>query len=149
VRSQEYFMTAVETSKRVINRRGFIQLTATAAGVLLAACGGAVAPASSGPASSAPSSAAPKASVSVAPSASTGSTASASASAAAKPSASAAASTSPATLGNLRLPTYVPFNGPKPDLPGTADGVADAYFAYPKNLVKSVTTPPGKGGDVT
>ena len=25
----------------------------------------------------------------------------------------------------------------------------DAYFAYPKTMVKSVQTPPGKGGDVT
>jgi putative aldouronate transport system substrate-binding protein len=54
-----------------------------------------------------------------------------------------------ASGGKLQLPTYVPFQGPKPDLPGTPQGVADAYFRYPKDLVKSVQTPPGKGDDVT
>jgi putative aldouronate transport system substrate-binding protein len=50
----------------------------------------------------------------------------------------------------VTLPTYTPApNLPKPDLPGTPDGlVEDAYLHYPTNLVKSVPTPPGKGGTV-
>ncbi len=48
----------------------------------------------------------------------------------------------------FQYPSYIPFHGPKPDLPGTADGVSDAYFSYPRDLPRSVPTPPGKGGDV-
>jgi putative aldouronate transport system substrate-binding protein len=36
-----------------------------------------------------------------------------------------------------------------PDLPGTPQGVADAYLSYPKNLVKTVTTPTGPGDAIT
>jgi putative aldouronate transport system substrate-binding protein len=49
----------------------------------------------------------------------------------------------------MNLPSYEPIAGVKPDLPATDSGLQDAYFAYPKTLVKSVTTPPGTGGDVT
>ncbi|MBV8086164.1 MAG: hypothetical protein JO247_15265 [Chloroflexi bacterium] len=115
-------------------------------GALLAACGGTAAV--SAPSSAVPSTAPPSApaSVSAKPVAGVASSAPASAAnAAAKPSVSAA----PAVGGKLKLPTYVRFPGPSPDLAGTADGVNDAYFAYPKTMVKSVQTPPGKGGDVT
>lgn len=54
-----------------------------------------------------------------------------------------------AAAGRLQLPTYVPFNGPKPDFAGSADGVAAGYNTFPSTLTKSVTTPPGRGGDVT
>src|SRR5690349_20605881 len=64
------------------------------------------------------------------------------------PAAPTAAPTAGST-GALKLPTYVPFQGPKPDLPGTPQGVADAYFSYPKNLVKTVTTPPGTASSIT
>lgn len=47
------------------------------------------------------------------------------------------------------LPGYFPFNGPKPDLPGTAAGVQNEYLAYPKDLVRTVEHTPGSGGDVT
>ena len=46
-------------------------------------------------------------------------------------------------------PSYIPFQGPAPDLPGTPQGVPDAYFSYPRNLVKTVLSPPGAGDDVT
>jgi putative aldouronate transport system substrate-binding protein len=54
------------------------------------------------------------------------------------------------TSGKLALPTYIPIsNVPKPDLPGTPDGlVMPGYQKYPSPLVKSVPQPPGKGGDV-
>ena len=47
------------------------------------------------------------------------------------------------------LPTYVPIQGPKPDLPGNDEGLQDGYFTYPKNPFKSVTQTPGLGTDVT
>jgi putative aldouronate transport system substrate-binding protein len=43
------------------------------------------------------------------------------------------------------LPAYIPFNGPKPDLPGTADGIDPGYFSYPKNTVRTVQEPVGTG----
>jgi putative aldouronate transport system substrate-binding protein len=63
---------------------------------------------------------------------------------------SAPASSSASTGGRVKLPTSVPMaNLPKPDLPGTPDGVVvPGYLRYPSSLVKSVAQPPGKGGDV-
>ncbi|MBV8083575.1 MAG: hypothetical protein JO247_02055 [Chloroflexi bacterium] len=64
-------------------------------------------------------------------------------SAAAKPSVAAAAG------AGFKYPTYLPFgNAPKPDLAGT-DQVPPAYYSYPKNLVQAISTPPGKGDDIT
>jgi putative aldouronate transport system substrate-binding protein len=60
-----------------------------------------------------------------------------------------AVSASGAPAGKINLPTYIPFAGPQPDLAGTADGLDPAYFAYPANLVRSVKSTPGHGGDVT
>jgi len=51
--------------------------------------------------------------------------------------------------GTLKLPTYLPFQGPQADLPATADGVPPAYTSFPRQLAKSVSSPPGKGGDIT
>jgi putative aldouronate transport system substrate-binding protein len=51
--------------------------------------------------------------------------------------------------GGLKLPTYVPFAGPNPDLPGNANGLDPAYFKFPTNLVKSVPQPPGDGSIVS
>ncbi len=50
-----------------------------------------------------------------------------------------------------QLPTFVPIQGPTPDLPGSADGlVAPGYRNYPKDkLFQSVKEPPGKGGEVS
>ena len=50
--------------------------------------------------------------------------------------------------GAAPLPTYVPFHGPQPDFPASADGIVPAgYLTFPKNLVKSSTGPVGKQGD--
>ncbi len=38
---------------------------------------------------------------------------------------------------------------PAPDIPGNPNGLPAAYVNYPAKLLKSVTSPPGKGGDVT
>jgi putative aldouronate transport system substrate-binding protein len=52
-------------------------------------------------------------------------------------------------LAGVRLPTFAPIQGPKPDLPGdAAKGLDDGYMTFPKTLFKSVPTPPGKGGAV-
>src|SRR5262249_17318167 len=49
----------------------------------------------------------------------------------------------------FRLPTYVPFEGPKPDIPGASNGLPPAYTVFPKEPARSVAAPPGKGGEVT
>jgi putative aldouronate transport system substrate-binding protein len=46
-------------------------------------------------------------------------------------------------------PTYVPYQGPPPDLPGTADGVQPAYFSYPKNPPRVFQQPPLNGVELT
>src|SRR5262249_12013589 len=68
--------------------------------------------------------------------------------AASAPTTASAASASATATGGVKYPRYVAFQGPKPDWAGSADGVSDAYFSYPKTLAKSVAPPPGKGGDV-
>jgi putative aldouronate transport system substrate-binding protein len=52
--------------------------------------------------------------------------------------------------GKVKIPSYIPIQeGPKPDLPGRADGVDAGYFSFPQTLFKSVKEAPGKGEDVT
>ena len=51
--------------------------------------------------------------------------------------------------GKLTLPTYLPIELVKPDLPPTDAGVDPAYFTFPKTLVKSVNGIPSNGGDVS
>lgn len=47
-----------------------------------------------------------------------------------------------------KLPAYLPFEGAKPDLPATEQGIQAGYFRYPANPVATVPEPPG-GGPVT
>src|SRR5690242_12164560 len=47
----------------------------------------------------------------------------------AKPAAATGATA--ATSGKVQLPTYVPFQGPKPDLPGNDQGLDPAFFKFP------------------
>src|SRR4051812_39845297 len=65
---------------------------------------------------------------------------SASTSAAAKPTAGAAAAPAAAgaTGGGVKLPTFAPFAGPKPDLPGNAQGLDPAYYTFPSELIKTI-----------
>jgi putative aldouronate transport system substrate-binding protein len=63
------------------------------------------------------------------------------------PTVAAPQPTAPAT--GYRAPAYVAFSGPKPDIPGAANGLPPAYNTFPHDLVKSVSQPPGKGGDIT
>src|SRR5262249_48994758 len=55
-------------------------------------------------------------------------------------------STAATGAGGFKYPTYVAVQGPKPDFPGSAEGISGAYFSYPRNLAKSVAPPPGQGG---
>jgi putative aldouronate transport system substrate-binding protein len=50
----------------------------------------------------------------------------------------------------VTLPTYVAFQGPPPDMPGSSDGlVPPGYLKYPLNPVKSVQQPVGGGQEVS
>ncbi len=74
--------------------------------------------------------------------------------AAAKPTTGGAATgatsgTGGATQAGVRLPTYVPFAGPKPDLAGNEKGLDPAFFKFPSDLVKSVPQPPGDGSAIS
>ena len=59
-----------------------------------------------------------------------------------------AATSSGSTSKGSVLPTYVPIQGPKPDLAGNEAGLQDGYSTYPKTQFKSVTETPGLGTDV-
>lgn len=61
---------------------------------------------------------------------------------------SAPAPTAAAASATFHTPTYVPFQGPPPDIPGDARGLPPAYTTFPRNLATSVAQPPGKGGAV-
>ena len=49
----------------------------------------------------------------------------------------------------VKPPTYIPFQGPTPDLAGNDQGLDPAFFKFPSNLVQTVPTPPGDGSTVT
>jgi putative aldouronate transport system substrate-binding protein len=49
----------------------------------------------------------------------------------------------------VKLPTYKPFAGGEPDLPGSAQGLDPGYLSFPKNAKASVSAAPGKGGTVS
>jgi putative aldouronate transport system substrate-binding protein len=66
----------------------------------------------------------------------------------AAPAAGAATKSAGGTAGAPVLPTYVAFQGPKPDFPPSADGIVPAgYLTFPQTLVKSTSGPVGKPGD--
>ncbi|MBM7789558.1 extracellular solute-binding protein [Tenggerimyces flavus] len=46
---------------------------------------------------------------------------------------------------SVTLPSYIPFEGVKPDLAGTAD-IAPGFLAYPANPTRTIMEPPIKGG---
>jgi putative aldouronate transport system substrate-binding protein len=67
-------------------------------------------------------------------------------------SAAKPAATTSAIAGGVgvKLPTHVPFDrGPKPDLPGNAQGLDPAFFSFPSTLVDTVTQTPGDGSAVS
>jgi putative aldouronate transport system substrate-binding protein len=55
-----------------------------------------------------------------------------------------------ASATRVQLPSYVPFQGPKPDFAPSADAIVPpGYLTFPKQLADSVPAPVGKGEDVT
>jgi putative aldouronate transport system substrate-binding protein len=66
----------------------------------------------------------------------------------APPSVSVQRASAPTPAARVSLPTHSPIEVAKPDLPATDSGLDAAYFAFPRNLVKSVTQPPASGGDI-
>jgi putative aldouronate transport system substrate-binding protein len=60
----------------------------------------------------------------------------------------AASSGTTSAGASVKLPTYVPFSGPTPDVAASANGVQNGWYTYPKKLVKSVKATPAKGGDI-
>lgn len=53
------------------------------------------------------------------------------------------------TNEKVKLPTYLPYRGVRPDLPGNAKGLQNGFLRYPANPVKATDRKPGKGGDVS
>lgn len=49
---------------------------------------------------------------------------------------------------SVKLPTYQPYHGPKPDLAGS-NGVPDGFLKYPANAPHVAKTPPGDGSTVS
>jgi putative aldouronate transport system substrate-binding protein len=79
-----------------------------------------------------------------------GATAAPASAAAAAPASGATVAPPAAASAGVKLPSYAPFqNGPKPDLPGNANGLDAAFFKFPSTLAKSVPKPPGDGSDVS
>jgi putative aldouronate transport system substrate-binding protein len=69
--------------------------------------------------------------------------------AAATNAASAAAATNATGASTVTLPAFAPVQVAAPDFPGTPDGILPpAYMNYPRNPLKTVTQPVGKGDDV-
>lgn len=50
---------------------------------------------------------------------------------------------------SVKLPSYVPYTGLKPDLPGTEQGVDPAFRNFPSDNPKSVAEKPGNGGSIS
>jgi putative aldouronate transport system substrate-binding protein len=62
---------------------------------------------------------------------------------------SSGTTSSGAANAKATLPKYIPYAGSKPDLPGNAKGLAEAYYKYPTKLVKGVTEAPGDGSAIS
>ncbi|WP_163541012.1 extracellular solute-binding protein [Occultella kanbiaonis] len=50
---------------------------------------------------------------------------------------------------NVTLPDYLPYEGVTPDLPGNAEGLANAFFTYPAERPQASATPPGDGSAIS
>jgi putative aldouronate transport system substrate-binding protein len=127
-----------------LSRRTFLRASVGATGMtlLLSACAPtppAAAPTTAPPAPPAPTAAASKPAATVgAPPNPT------SAQVAANPTPAGAG---PVKVAGVTLPSYIPVNGPAPDLPG-AGMLDDGYINFPRTPFKSVLESAGRGGDV-
>ncbi|HEU0168756.1 MAG TPA: hypothetical protein VFS62_13345, partial [Chloroflexota bacterium] len=112
--------------QQVISRREFVRVGALGLTAFMAACG------TSAPASPASSGSAAASAANVA--ASTG-------------GATPAAAASGGAKASAALPAFIAnTTGPKPDFAAAGPLYEDGFSTYPKNAIKSVTTPPGSGG---
>ncbi|GAC1328540.1 MAG: extracellular solute-binding protein [Chloroflexota bacterium] len=66
----------------------------------------------------------------------------------AAPARTSAAVAESQSASGYHVPTFVPFAGPKPDIEGAPNGLPPTYSAYPSQPVTTVSTPPGRGGDI-
>ncbi|SDT44290.1 extracellular solute-binding protein [Microlunatus soli] len=62
-------------------------------------------------------------------------------------SSSKAETNSASTNQSVKLPSYIPIEGAKPDFPGTTEGVEPAYKLFPTERKKTVPEKPGTGKD--
>lgn len=62
---------------------------------------------------------------------------------------SGAAGGGAAAAGSGILPTYIPFDGIKPDSPGAAGRASDVFFRYPTPATQVISAPPGDGKPFT
>lgn len=53
------------------------------------------------------------------------------------------------SVAGLKLPTYVPYTGVKPDLPGNPQGLLDGFLSYPDPPIKATNGAPGDGSVVS
>jgi putative aldouronate transport system substrate-binding protein len=49
----------------------------------------------------------------------------------------------------VKLPTYTPYAGVTPDLPGTEDGGLPGFLQYPKSPPRAISGKPASGGEMT
>jgi len=49
----------------------------------------------------------------------------------------------------VKLPTYTPYAGVTPDLPGTEDGGLPGFLQYPKEPPRAISGKPASGGEMT
>jgi putative aldouronate transport system substrate-binding protein len=137
-------------SEQALSRRTFVRVLASGAALGAIAVLEACAPASTPAPTAAP---AKPTTAPVAPAATSAPAAATTAPAGAAATTAPAAAPKPAAPtnpGGVQLPTRVPLETIKADLPGSPDGLIDpAFINYPMNPIKSVADTPGRGGDVT
>jgi putative aldouronate transport system substrate-binding protein len=141
------------SSARATRRQFFGKLTLASVTLpLLAACSAPAptpAPTAPPPAAAPPTPAPTQASAAKPTAAATASAPAASGAAAPTAGVAGSAPGAAVVVGGVRLPTYMPYTGAKPDSPGSADGMIDnGYKSYPATRPKSVQSTPGDGSDI-
>lgn len=49
----------------------------------------------------------------------------------------------------VKLPTYQPYAGVRPDYPGNAQGLLNGFAGYPANPARTISAPPAHGGTIS
>jgi putative aldouronate transport system substrate-binding protein len=58
----------------------------------------------------------------------------------------AATDANEAKNSSVKLPTFIPYHGVKPEYPGNTQGLLDAFLTYPSHPVQATSGKPGPGG---